>query len=489
MSADPKELTRESSANGDQSPADPFAVDVFASPNDSSETSGLFAMRQNREQGSPPANPIWSSRLPRVTSDALQASEILAGLPVETYTQIHASVVSVLSQYSITPAEQISISLIDLNESDFAIKAPEPDGPPGVFATFTTQLSASSFSFELEASFAVRLIDRMLGGDGEQPASLRSLTKTERAVIEFLCLSAAAELNAQTGEPLLSVQSIADQPPWWTSRIPSAATPIVEVWRRGLVASLRIAVGDITGIIRAYLAAGSLPALNEINRRLQVTHDEAGIVAYADKERVRYERVAPELGLTVLIGETYVTVPELADLESGDVMVVEKPSVRWREQRIVGSLLLRVGDADATLITGEVSEIDGANQPEASVADTGTSEPAPTPSLKVRVGETVIAPLPRFPERLKMEEELENAEAPAEGASLIEAVMLTVRVELAARRLRLDELSRLRRSQILDLQCKATDPVDLIVDGRKIASGELVDIDGRLGVQITQVLV
>ena len=193
--------------------------------------------------------------------------------------------------------------------------------------------------------------------------------------------------------------------------------------------------------------------------------------------------------MTVLIGETYVTVPELADLESGDVMVVEKPTVRWREQRVVGSLLLRVGDADATLITGEVSEIDGANQPEASFADEGRNEAPPTRSLKVKIGETVIAPLPRFPERLKMEEELEDAEATAEGASLIEAVMLTVRVELAARRLRLDELSRLRRSQILDLQCKATDPVDLIVDGRKIASGELVDIDGRLGVQITQVLV
>jgi type III secretion protein Q len=47
----------------------------------------------------------------------------------------------------------------------------------------------------------------------------------------------------------------------------------------------------------------------------------------------------------------------------------------------------------------------------------------------------------------------------------------------------------LRVNQILDLGCKATDPVDLIVDGRRIARGELVDIEGRLGVRITQVLV
>jgi type III secretion system YscQ/HrcQ family protein len=227
--------------------------------------------------------------------------------------------------------------------------------------------------------------------------------------------------------------------------------------------------------------------LHEINRRLQGAHEVSGNTPNVARAQARYQRVAPELRLTVLIGETYVTVPELAELECGDVMVVEKPSVRWREQRVVGSLLLRLGDSDATLITGELSDLGNQKQPADLLAEAGQNEPAPTRSLTIKVGEIVIAPLPRFPERLKMEEE--DVETPAEGANLIEAVMLTVRVELAARRLRLDELSRLRANQILDLQCLATDPVDLVVDGRKIASGELVDIEGRLGVQITQVLV
>lgn len=67
-------------------------------------------------------------------------------------------------------------------------------------------------------------------------------------------------------------------------------------------------------------------------------------------------------------------------------------------------------------------------------------------------------------------------------------VMLTLRVELAGRRIRLAELAELRTNQIIDLERAATDPVELIVGDRVVARGELIDIEGRLGVRILQVL-
>jgi type III secretion protein Q len=73
-----------------------------------------------------------------------------------------------------------------------------------------------------------------------------------------------------------------------------------------------------------------------------------------------------------------------------------------------------------------------------------------------------------------------------EGATAIDGLTLTVHVELAARRMSLESLARLRPGQVLELDCKATDPVDLIAEGRRIARGELVDIEGRLGVRVTQ---
>jgi type III secretion system YscQ/HrcQ family protein len=82
----------------------------------------------------------------------------------------------------------------------------------------------------------------------------------------------------------------------------------------------------------------------------------------------------------------------------------------------------------------------------------------------------------------------ENSQADSgEGAALLDGLLLTVHVELAGRRMRMDELAQLRAGQILELGCRATDPVDLVVEGRSIARGELVDIEGRLGVRIAQV--
>jgi len=167
---------------------------------------------------------------------------------------------------------------------------------------------------------------------------------------------------------------------------------------------------------------------------------------------------------------------------------VEKPLLRWRNQRPTGSLSLRIGDAAETLLTSEVSSEIGIGEPaEDSTAEAKPKEMSQGGSIKVRVRATIISPPPQFAERLTMDEEVGNSEVMADP-SLIEAVMLTVHVELGARRLRLDELSRLRANQILDLGCNATDPVDLVVDGRRIARGELVDIDGRLGVRIMQII-
>ena len=84
------------------------------------------------------------------------------------------------------------------------------------------------------------------------------------------------------------------------------------------------------------------------------------------------------------------------------------------------------------------------------------------------------------------EEEMLTEPDEGDGAGVLESLMLTVHVELAARRITLDELARLRAGQILELGCRADDPVELVADGRRIATGELVDVEGRLGVRITQ---
>ena len=89
-------------------------------------------------------------------------------------------------------------------------------------------------------------------------------------------------------------------------------------------------------------------------------------------------------------------------------------------------------------------------------------------------------------------EEMKQDEAAADsapGTGVLEGLLLTVRVELGARRLTLDDLANLRAGQIIELGCRATDPVDLVTENGTVARGELVDVEGRLGVRITRVLV
>ena len=54
--------------------------------------------------------------------------------------------------------------------------------------------------------------------------------------------------------------------------------------------------------------------------------------------------------------------------------------------------------------------------------------------------------------------------------------------------MRLGELLKLGPGSVLDLDRRADGPVDLLVNGRLIARGEIVAVDERYGVRITEVV-
>ena len=67
-------------------------------------------------------------------------------------------------------------------------------------------------------------------------------------------------------------------------------------------------------------------------------------------------------------------------------------------------------------------------------------------------------------------------------------VSLSLSAELGRRSLRLGELMRLGPGAVLDLDRRVDAPVDLLVNGRLIARGEIVAGDERFGVRITEVV-
>lgn len=81
----------------------------------------------------------------------------------------------------------------------------------------------------------------------------------------------------------------------------------------------------------------------------------------------------------------------------------------------------------------------------------------------------------------------EGAEADnlAEVEPLLGDMPVPVVVELGRVELTADEVLCLRPGQLLELGRSPMDPVDLVVNGRLLAKGELVEIEGQLGVRIS----
>lgn len=77
---------------------------------------------------------------------------------------------------------------------------------------------------------------------------------------------------------------------------------------------------------------------------------------------------------------------------------------------------------------------------------------------------------------------------PSNNISLLMDVTINVTVELGRARLSIREILELGEGSIIELQKLAGEPVDLLVNGKLIAKGEVVVIDECFGVRVTEII-
>lgn len=77
---------------------------------------------------------------------------------------------------------------------------------------------------------------------------------------------------------------------------------------------------------------------------------------------------------------------------------------------------------------------------------------------------------------------------PAEGLEAVYDVQVRVKAVLGRSRMAVGELLQLRPGHILELDRRVGEPVDIFVNDRLIARGEVVLIDGALGVTLTEIV-
>jgi flagellar motor switch protein FliN/FliY len=123
---------------------------------------------------------------------------------------------------------------------------------------------------------------------------------------------------------------------------------------------------------------------------------------------------------------------------------------------------LRSGQNDADLAWVEIQ------LSAALIAALRTEKTQPAPA---EVAATVIPPAPDAAEKL----------------GVLMDVDLAVTLRFGARRLLLREILELDPGAVIELDRQVNEPVDMLLDGRVIARGEIVVLDGNYGLRVTEI--
>jgi len=77
---------------------------------------------------------------------------------------------------------------------------------------------------------------------------------------------------------------------------------------------------------------------------------------------------------------------------------------------------------------------------------------------------------------------------PSEIIGAIYDIPVKVQAVLGGARMQINELLQMRSGTVIELDRRVGEPVDVIVNDRLIARGELVLIDGSLGITLTEIV-
>lgn len=418
-------------------------------------TTDLFATTNDAVRLEP-----WSARLPRVRREDINLLNAFYRIDQEFGASVVVTVCRALARYANLSADEITFDAGDARLYNFDLFADDKRDDQ-VLMTFAVDGNAAPLGVAAEAHFCAEIIDRVLGGGGAPPEELRPLTATELAVLEFLALHAAHDLATHRRDrtwPSLKLISI---------NAPGAGEQVAP--GGGVVLNVTACIGGRRGFLRILLSGAALNAFNHDDARHRRSH-----VNLEPHDLSRCALVLPELFFKLLIGESQVAADDVAQLECGDVLLIDQAVCRLSNNTLNGTGRVALGNCRAASILGRLCA-------------RGDHHGGRGEELMLIIEEFVSPETQTEESRLEINGSEQQGAESREATSLIEELSLVVRVELGARSARLGELARLRRGQILDLGCRATDLVNLTVDGRRIARGELIEVEGQLGVRLTQV--
>lgn len=305
--------------------------------------------------------------------------------------------------------------------------------------------SLGTMAVMFDAPFALTLAARALGADEEsarRSAAARTFTPAHEGALALLCAQAAILACAPSPPPI--VRAVTDRLADATEAIASD-TLVLWPWR--------VTVGMDAGEVSLLLDA----------RALFHTPESSGNVPH----------IAGDLSVAVELIAARDALPatELSALAIGDVLALEGTlSIEMDSATLSGDMIFAMGEVEVPVtVSGSTVTI---------------AAPARTRRVSVNTDQDARTP----PEAQSEERRHENSEQTAVRTELLTTLPVETEVVIARGTFTVGEISSWRVGEVITLHCPIGEPVLVRAGGRSVARGELCNVEGEVGVRITELL-
>ncbi|MFZ5441659.1 MAG: type III secretion system cytoplasmic ring protein SctQ [Myxococcota bacterium] len=348
---------------------------------------------------------------------------------------------------------------------------------PTFLAVLTPQPNKTRGLLEVELGLAHHAIDLLLGGAGDAVA-LRPLTDIEEGVMTYVIIETLKALSPTLDPslPKLRIEGVV--------RGFDEIQGLIPENENLAVVQLKAVFGAHSGYVRLVipedvLATANPPTDAAVRRARRAADAEAHLGRLRNvKTTVRAE-----------IGNVEISAADLAQLRERDVVLVDALTCR-PDQGEGGTAKLKIGLGRTGHLDAEVVVEDGQFKATVTGINLGGPPPPGGPAeAEESAGESPGAPdedaddESTTPGSIRGKHDMEDAQS-AGGADLMNDIPLQIAVELGRVATTAEEVVALKVGHVFDLNRVAGEPLDLSVNGKVVARGELVEIDGNLGVRI-----
>ncbi|AGC44152.1 type III secretion system apparatus protein YscQ/HrcQ [Myxococcus stipitatus DSM 14675] len=347
-------------------------------------------------------------------------------------------------------------------------------GDPTFLAVLAPGALQGRAVLEVELALAHTAVDLLLGGAGET-VGLRPLTDIEEGVMGYVILESLRVLvpALQAGVPRPRLDGVARGVDEVSARLGDEA-PMLTVH---LNANLGPHVGMVRLVVPSAVLAAAEPAVASAQRNVL---KKADMAAHASRLSAVRSWLRAEIGTAEL------TTHDLASLRVKDVVLVDVLSAR-PDRGEPGTAQLRVGTGRAGRAEAEVF-VDEDGHYKARIVDIIPGESGNPRSATEEGGgrdeeEDFTNPELDVPPELEGAP-LDDVNKP-DGSDLLGDLPLQIAVELARIPVTAEQVVGMRAGQVIELGRGPGEPVELSVNGKVVARGELVEMEGQLGVRVT----